>query len=84
MFSFVQVAEVVFQLWFWIYKIPRTGNECERFGFAFLKVGLTSNGFRIFNIVVMTALLVITTVSFAAHLRYLWKPKKSATPEVSE
>jgi hypothetical protein len=72
-YSLLQVAELVFQLWFWIYKIPRTDNGCERFGFAFFKVALTSNGFRIFNIILMAALLVLTVVFFILHLQKLWK-----------
>jgi hypothetical protein len=75
-YSLLQVAQIVFQLWFWIHKIPATEKECQRFGFALFKVGLTSSGFRIINIVLMVALLVITVVSFALHLRQLWQKDK--------
>jgi hypothetical protein len=75
-YSLLQVAQIVFQLWFWIYKIPRTENNCQRFGFAFFRVGLTTKGFRILNITLMVALLVLTVVFFALHLRKLWREGK--------
>jgi hypothetical protein len=71
LYNTVQIAQIIFQLWFWLYKIPRTNNECARFGFAFFKVKLTSNGFRIFNVVVMVVLLVLMVVFFALHFRQL-------------
>ena len=74
--TIVQIAQIVFQLWFWLYKIPRTDNGCARFGFAFFRVRLTSNGFRIFNIVLMVVLLVLTVVFFALHFRQLWREGK--------
>jgi hypothetical protein len=73
LYTIIQIAQIVFQLWFWLYKIPRTDNECARFGFAFFKVRLTNNGFRIFNVVVMVVLLVLTLVFFALHFRQLWR-----------
>ncbi|RYO54514.1 hypothetical protein AA0116_g10068 [Alternaria tenuissima] len=73
LYNTVQIAQIIFQLWFWLYKIPRTNNECARFGFAFFKVKLTSNGFRIFNVVVMVVLLVLMVVFFALHFRQLWR-----------
>jgi hypothetical protein len=71
--SHLQVAQIIFQLWFWIYKIPRTENKCQRFGFALFRIGLTSSGFRILNIILMVALLVLTVIFFALHLRQLWQ-----------
>jgi hypothetical protein len=73
LYTIVQIVQIVFQLWFWLYKIPRTDDECARFGFAFFKVRLTSNGFRIFNILLMVVLLVFTVVFFTLHFRQLWR-----------
>jgi hypothetical protein len=76
LYSLVQIAELIFQLWFWIYKIPRAEEECDRFGFAFFKVRLNGDGFRIFNIVFMAALLALVLLFFTLHLQYLWTQNK--------
>ncbi|CAN9154635.1 unnamed protein product [Alternaria alternata] len=77
-FGLVQVAQIGFQLWFWIFKVAkfaRRENTCQRFGFGFYKFGLTSDGFRIFNILLKAALLVLTVVLFALYARHLSKAK---------
>ncbi|RYN28396.1 hypothetical protein AA0113_g6269 [Alternaria arborescens] len=74
-FGLVQVAQIGFQMWFWIFKVAkfaRRENTCQRFGFGFYKFGLTSDGFRTFNIILKTALLVLTIVLFALSPGFLW------------
>lgn len=73
-YTVVQIAQIGFQMWFWIFKIAkfaRRETTCQRFGFGFYKFGLTSDGFRIFNIILKASLLVLTTVLFALYPRYL-------------
>jgi hypothetical protein len=73
-FTLIQAAQIGFQLWFWIFKIAkfaRREDTCQRFGFGFYKFGLTSDGFRIFNIMLKASLLILTICLFALFPRYL-------------
>jgi len=79
--SLIQIGELIYQLWFWIYKVPRADAGCDRFGFAFAKVKLNGSGFRIFNIAFMAILLALLSIFFIKHVQFLWKEWENARPK---
>ena len=80
---FVRVVSVMawmtsstFQLWFWIYYLPLSiQNECEHYGFLFVKVSLNRPMLRTVNIVLLSLHDLIFILGF---IKYLAKKKRGS------
>ncbi|KAH7333171.1 hypothetical protein BKA65DRAFT_507317 [Rhexocercosporidium sp. MPI-PUGE-AT-0058] len=56
---FLLVIMCIFQLWFWIGKVPSLARDrCTEFGFLFARVRLNQRGFAVVNVVLYFLLLL--------------------------
>ncbi|KAG4436666.1 hypothetical protein IFR05_007845 [Cadophora sp. M221] len=67
------VTVCIFQLWFWIGKVPPLGHEgCTEFGFLFARVRLNQRGFVVVNVILYFLVLLFCVAILGISVGKRW------------